>query len=297
MPSQEETSHYAQSAHDPQDVAAATIAVAKARSELPAANWDFMNRMLDSRLEQALELEQRLRERSAELDKRAVDVERQIGARLAETEKHCATRMAETERHCAERLAALEQFCLDARKQTHDVIVTSHKQVGDLVTSRLAELDQIATATHALAKPAESRPSSGEVLGEVGKVVFGRLFDVFETSVKYNPDLARRVSRVGAAVLGGETTDAPEAAAAPASPPGAAKAPPPAEAPPTPAAPPATSPTPSYTLKELAEATEKLEEAALGALLERWGIHSIAQLNPEQAAELVAVYRKQVADA
>ena len=287
MPSQEEASPFAQSVHEPQEVAAATIAVAKARSELPAANWDFMNRMLDSRLAQVLEQEQRLRERAADLDKRIVEAERQIGIRLAETEKHCATRMADVERHCAERLAALEQFCLDARKQTHDVIVTSHKQVGELVTARLAELDQIATATHALAKPAESRPSSGEVLGDVGKVVFGRLFDVFETSMKYNPDLARKVSKVAGAVLGGEAASETAASAEPAAAPSSDAAPSPA----------AAGAAPSYTLGELAEASDKLDKAVLHALMQHWGIRSMADMTPAQANQLMTVYRQQVAHA
>lgn len=290
MPSQEEGTQYAHSVHDPQDVAAATIAVAKARSELPAANWDFINRMLESRLEQLLEQEQRLRERSAELDKRAADSERHIALRLAETEKYCTGRVAETERHCAERLAALDQFCLDSRQKSHDVIVTSHKQAGELITARLAELDQIATATHALAKPAESRPGTGEVLGDVGKVVFGRLFDVFETSMKYNPDLARKVSKVAGAVLGGEAPSEPGASAEAAGAPGTESA----QAPP---AAPAAGAAASYTLGELAQASEKLDPATLKALMQRWGIASMAHMTPAQAVELMAVYRQQVAHA
>lgn len=298
MPSQEEGTQYAHSVHDPQDVAAATIAVAKARSELPAANWDFINRMLESRLEQLLEQEQRLRERSADIDKRAAEAERQIGIRISETERCCAARVAETEKHCAERLAAVDGFCLEARQKSHEVIVTSHKQAGELITARLAELGQIAEATHALAKPAPPRPSGGEVLGELGKVAFGRLFDVVQESFKYNPDFARKVSGVASTVLGASPEEAPQepAGAVPAEgprAPAAAAAPPPGSesaAAPVPTSPAATA-APSYTLGQVAEAASALTQPELTALMQRWGIPTLDHMTREHADELMKMHR------
>ena len=262
-----------QSVHLPEEVARAKIAMARAQSEVPAANFELLHRMLESRLKHVLEQEEGLRARSAALDQRCVEVEKQIGVRLTETEKYCAARIAETDRVCAERLT------------------TSHKQAGELVTGRLAELGQIAEATHALAKPAESRPGAGDVLGDVGKVVFGRLFDVAEKAMELNPDLARRVSGVATAVMGGGPESAPAETGAPA-----------AEA--TPAAGTSsgrTQPAPAaqapYTLGDLAEAAEKLPKPMLNALMQRWGIRSTDQMTAAHASELMAVYRQGAAHA
>ena len=264
-----------QSAFPPEEVARAKIAMARAQTEVPAANFELMHRMLESRLKHVLEQEEGLRARSAALDQRCVEVEKQIGVRLTETEKYCAARIAETDRLCAERLS------------------TSHKQAGELVTGRLAELGQIAEATHALAKPAESRPGAGEVLGDVGKVVFGRLFDVAEKAMEVNPDLARKVSKVATAVLGGGPAPAP-----------ADPGPAPSEAPPrtdAPQAPPHAAPAADaqkpYTLGDLAKAADEIPKEVLRALMQRWGISSLDDMTAAHGNELMAVYRQGAAHA